>query len=946
MRFVVLLTLIVVCMYISSVYGRRRRGEYGGGHRDHDYGNHGGKNVCQKFSWSAWTKCSGSCGSGMQQRSRNLNGQPPFYGRRRRFGRIFWGGRRRRSRQKYGSGSVKCPIEKRRCALPPCRVDCKVGPWSRFCPCSASCGGGRKTRTRKIITRPQHGGTRCPALSDTQTCNNNICSIDCKVGPWSKFGRCSASCGGGRKTRTRKIITRPQHGGTRCPALSDTQSCNNNNCPIDCRVGPWSKFGRCSASCGGGRKTRTRKIITRPQYGGTKCPALTDTQTCNKNICSIDCKVGPWSKFGRCSASCGGGRKTRTRKIITRPQHGGTRCPALSDTQSCNNNNCPIDCRVGPWSKFGRCSASCGGGRKTRTRKIITRPQHGGTRCPALSDTQSCNNNNCPIDCRVGPWSKFGSCSASCGGGRKTRTRKIITRPQHGGTRCPALSDTQSCNNNICQIDCRVGPWSKFGSCSASCGGGRKTRTRKIITRPQHGGTRCPALSDTQSCNNNNCPIDCKVGPWSTFGPCSASCGGGTKKRTRTVTTPAQHGGQACPALSDTQSCNNNNCPINCQVGPWSKFSSCSASCGGGRKTRTRKIITRPQHGGTRCPALSDTQSCNKNICPIDCQVGPWSTFGTCSASCGGGTKTRSRTVTTPAQHGGQACPALSDTQSCNNNNCPINCQVSQWTTFGLCSASCGGGTKTRTRTVTTPEQYGGKKCPALDDTQSCNNNNCPIDCQVCQWSTFGLCSASCGGGTKTRSRTVTTPAQHGGQACPALTDTQSCNNNNCPIDCQVGQWTTFCPCSASCGGGTKTRSRTVTTPAQHGGQACPALTDTQSCNNNNCPIDCQVNTWGEWGACDTANNCRRQRTTTVKIPASNGGKPCNLTQVEDCQIPDVCDLECELQYKDWGPCSVTCGTGTRTRITHEPNPNKSRCNQFSTTQTEACTVECAPSKG
>uniref|UniRef100_F6T9P3 Spondin-like TSP1 domain-containing protein n=2 Tax=Ciona intestinalis TaxID=7719 RepID=F6T9P3_CIOIN len=187
--------------------------------------------------------------------------------------------------------------------------------------------------------------------------------------------------------------------------------------------------------------------------------------------------------------------------------------------------------------------------------------------------------------------------------------------------------------------------------------------------------TRCPALSDTQSCNNNNCPIDCKVGPWSTFGPCSASCGGGTKKRTRTVTTPAQHGGQACPALSDTQSCNNNNCPINCQVGPWS-------------------------------------------------------TFGTCSASCGGGTKTRSRTVTTPAQHGGQACPALSDTQSCNNNNCPINCQVSQWTTFGLCSASCGGGTKTRTRTVTTPEQYGGKKCPALDDTQSCNNNNCPIDCQ------------------------------------------------------------------------------------------------------------------------------------------------------------------------------------------------------------------------
>ncbi|XP_078494013.1 spondin-1-like, partial [Ciona intestinalis] len=249
--------------------------------------------------------------------------------------------------------------------------------------------------------RPQHAGIRCPTLTDTQSCNNNVCPIDCKVGPWSKFRTCSASCGGGRKTRTREIITRPQHGGTRCPALTDTQPCNNNKCPIDCKVGPWSKFGRCSATCGGGIQTRTRKIIIQPQDGGKECPALTDTQPCNNNVCPIDCKVGPWSKFDRCSATCGSdGRKTRTRKIIIRPQHGGTRCPALTDTQPCNNNMCPIDCKVCPWSTFAPCSASCGGGTKTRSRTVTTRPQHGGKECPVLSETQSCNNNKCPINCQ------------------------------------------------------------------------------------------------------------------------------------------------------------------------------------------------------------------------------------------------------------------------------------------------------------------------------------------------------------------------------------------------------------------------------------------------------------------------------------------------------------------------------------------------------------------
>jgi len=44
----------------------------------------------------------------------------------------------------------------------------------------------------------------------------------------------------------------------------------------------------------------------------------------------------------------------------------------------------------------------------------------------------------------------------------------------------------------------------------------------------------------------------------------------------------------------------------------------------------------------------------------------------------------------------------------------------------------------------------------------------------------FGACSASCGGGTMTATRSVITEASHGGDAC-VLTRTETCNEDPCP---------------------------------------------------------------------------------------------------------------------------------------------------------------------
>ena len=61
-----------------------------------------------------------------------------------------------------------------------------------------------------------------------------------------------------------------------------------------------------------------------------------------------------------------------------------------------------------------------------------------------------------------------------------------------------------------------------------------------------------------------------------------------------------------------------------------------------------------------------------------------------------------------------------------------------------------------------------------------------PVDCVVSSWSAFGQCSASCGGGTQTQTRTVITPAANGGAACPALSQSQACNTQACQSQAPV----------------------------------------------------------------------------------------------------------------------------------------------------------------
>jgi len=460
---------------------------------------------------------------------------------------------------------------------------------------------------------------------------------------------------------TRPVDVAAAFGGKACPELESTRMCNTKACPVDCQVTGWADFGSCDKTCGWGHKKRTREVILGAQFGGNPCPELAEVMQCNLVPCPEEgktCEMTNWSKQTDCSVTCGGGKQSQHRSVINR--NGQATCPEVNKITKCNLQACPQDCVMADWSKWSQCSKSCGGkGTQRRHRRIITIGSDGGKACGAAEEHEECNMGPCPIHCKVSRWGVFSKCTKSCGSGSYTRTRSIVQTARHGGFVCPSLKEVEVCNWKQCPVDCVMEEWEAWSTCTKSCAKGVHTRHRKIITQAEHGGKPCTGTSAIEFCNLQPCPTNCQLSQWSAFSDCDKTCLTGTKMRSRIIITDATHGGAACHGTRmQYKDCNMGSCPVNCRVSLWGHYGACSATCGTGLKTRTRKVVVLHDTKGAKCPPLKMTHECNTNLCAVDCIVGKWSEWKAGETNYEGhAVLIKTREIIVQPWAGGKQCP-------------------------------------------------------------------------------------------------------------------------------------------------------------------------------------------------------------------------------------------------------------------------------------------------
>ena len=502
------------------------------------------------------------------------------------------------------------------------------------------------------------------------------------------------------------------------------------------------------------------------------------------------------------------------------------------------------------------------------------------------------------------------------------------------------------CANGICQLSsCPAtlpycGLDTSTGGCRQSCSGaGLCSSTAWSFNLNLPDGTVCNSQGGTCSAGQcatsdptatNTITYAWTTGAWSTSCPCttatltrSVSCVG-TSGATSTV-----YSDSYCLATGVAQPATAQSCtiPSSCYPYSWqySDWSSCSQSCDSGVQSRTATCywessppvpVASSYCSSTAASAL--TQTCNTATCSY--QYVESNTFSSCTASCGGGTQTRTP-ATTCARYINAAwqsmplssCVAVlgytvSDTQSCNTQACDTYAwQYGGWST---CSVACGGGgVSTRSAVcmdVTTGTAASTSACSALGSpitSESCGSAACP----AYEWiySAWSTCSATCGGGVSTRTATCYDSVYqqwYDASTCTAAlgsaVTSSACNSQACPTTTYEWQWSAWGACPVICGGGNQTRQ-----------VACVSLQPYM-------PV--------------AASNC--VSSTKPATSQACGQKSCNIYS---------------WSITAWSACSAECGGGTQTRAVYCQNfwtgalSAPSTCSQYMSSPQPASSQAC-----
>uniref|UniRef100_A0A1A8PEM2 Thrombospondin type-1 domain-containing protein 7A n=3 Tax=Nothobranchius TaxID=28779 RepID=A0A1A8PEM2_9TELE len=282
---------------------------------------------------------------------------------------------------------------------------------------------------------------------------------------------------------------------------------------------------------------------------------------------------------------------------------------------------------------------------------------------------------------------------------------------------------------------------------------------------------------------------------------------------------------------------------------------------------------------------------------------------------------------------------------------CPQDCVVSDFTSWSSCSKTCGAGLQHRTRHILAPPMYGGADCPNLTETRTCSNS---IECPVAEGE--HQYSLKVGAWSKCRLPHQKDTLLNGRTTVDFGTNSNENNTINFYMlashhhpshhhhhhhthvhikypmswEQEVGYQTRQVRCARSDGKNVMLSLCTKdTSPLTY--QACLM------------PQDCQTSDWSSWGSCsktcrsnDLSPGYRLRLRVMTQIPCGDG-TPCPvLEEKEACNIIGDLLPKCPRymwRATEWGECrilpllsqqdrrqinvSILCGGGIQTRKTY-----------------------------
>lgn len=435
-------------------------------------------------------------------------------------------------------------------------------------------------------------------------------------------------------------------------------------------------------------------------------------------------------------------------------------------------------CRMTPWGDWGPCSVQCGQGTSLRQRHFVDNYAATKTNCKdSQSDRKICYGGGGPCElsakdaailnskeCELEQWSPWSDCSSTCAPAVQARKRIFIHKkhqkhcrsvskpPRLEQTRKCDLPACEQCEEEPCEEKCpnsRFSAWSIWTPCSSSCGPGVMMRSRIIEKNVNNVGEEVQDSEDEED-NLQECTVQ------------QAAC----TAKINSCNYTDEEAEEICHEPKDPGTCSGNIIRLyyDKDAGECKHFS--YSGCEGTKNNfptviDCEKVCKRGQNSDTTPDEFNGLQTGSQVIEAteeyrgnVDCQVSEWSPWSEC-LNCHA-TSYKIREVTVKQQNKGRKCPKLTKEKACstlpecrskrnrmnirrrskddlplngnyNNDEESIDCQVSQWSRWSRCSATCGDSVQYRTKTIRTQPKNRGQLCPPLVEFRDCSKPQCPF---------------------------------------------------------------------------------------------------------------------------------------------------------------------------------------------------------------------------